>query len=279
MQQKNERLMTDGIPCDFSISSDKEKDKEGHEVENENIVDLDVLEIALNSSEDENREHFPEFNEEKAMASPQIEVGLLFPTVVVYRRALRMFSMEKGFELKFIKNNQDKVTVICIRNCGWRIHASFYRGTKAFQVKSICGTPHRCPWSYNSRSASAKRLCNNFHKELADDREWRLKGFRGQLEEGRGTGRGVSGRRVRRVARGKGAGRNVSNNPTGWGRGNSGSLNGRARGGSSNINGTGKSASGRATAKKRGFSTSGARGGRGRGRNCPNPGPYSTIGN
>ncbi|KAL3498461.1 hypothetical protein ACH5RR_041193 [Cinchona calisaya] len=152
--------------------------KEGHVVENENIVDHDVLEIALNSSDDENKESFPEFNEEKDIANPQIEVGLVFSTVEVYRRALRMFSIKKGFELKFIKNDPDKVIAICIRNCGWRIHASFYRGTKAFQVKSIRGTPHRCPWSYNNRSASAKWLCNNFHKELADDPEWRLKGFR-----------------------------------------------------------------------------------------------------
>ncbi|KAL3529236.1 hypothetical protein ACH5RR_008558 [Cinchona calisaya] len=159
-------------------ASSQNSRKEGHEVENENIVDLDVLEIALNSSEDENREHFPEFNEEKDMANPQIEVGRVFSTVEVYRRALRMFSIENGFELKFIKNNPDKVTAICIRNSRWRIHASFYHKTKAFQVKSIHGTPHWCPWSYNSRSPSAKWLCNNFHKELADDREWRLKGFR-----------------------------------------------------------------------------------------------------
>ncbi|KAL3535469.1 hypothetical protein ACH5RR_003930 [Cinchona calisaya] len=95
----------------------------------------------------------------------------------------------------------------------------------------------------------------------------------------RGTGRGASGRGARKVARGKGAGRGVSNNPSGWGRGNSSSLNGRDKSDSSSINGRGKSASTSATARERGFSTSGARRGRGRGRSGPNLGPYSGIGN
>ncbi|XP_071939373.1 uncharacterized protein [Coffea arabica] len=46
------------------------------------------------------------------------------------------------------------------------------------QVKSLKGTPHRCPWSYKNVSANSRWLAEHFKKELADDPDWKLKGFR-----------------------------------------------------------------------------------------------------
>ncbi|KAL3508263.1 hypothetical protein ACH5RR_027664 [Cinchona calisaya] len=112
------------------------------------------------------------------MMNPEIEIGLIFSTVHVYRKALRMYSILKGFELKFKKNDSNKVIAICRRKCGWKIYASYYRGTKAFQIKSIKGTPHRCPWSFKNMSANSRWLANNFSKELCDDPKWDLKGFK-----------------------------------------------------------------------------------------------------
>ncbi|XP_071925324.1 uncharacterized protein [Coffea arabica] len=62
--------------------------KEGKFVEHENIVDAEVLETAIQSSDDENREQFPEFNEERDMVDPKIVVGLIFPTTHVFRKAI-----------------------------------------------------------------------------------------------------------------------------------------------------------------------------------------------
>ncbi|KAL3503823.1 hypothetical protein ACH5RR_033664 [Cinchona calisaya] len=153
--------------------------RQGKIVENDNpIGDHDILEAAFNSSDDENREPFREFNEERDMMNPEIEIGLIFSTVHVYRKALRMYSILKGFELKFKKNDSNKVIAICHRKCGWKIYASYYRGTKAFQIKSIKGTPHRCPWSFKNMSANSRWLANNFSKELCDDPKWDLKGFK-----------------------------------------------------------------------------------------------------
>ncbi|KAL3522551.1 hypothetical protein ACH5RR_015385 [Cinchona calisaya] len=153
--------------------------RQGKIVENDNpIRDHDILEATFNSSDDENREPFREFNEERDMMNPKIEIGLIFSTVHVYRKALRMYSILKGFELKFKKNDSNKVSAICRRKCGWKIYASYYRGTKAFQIKSIKGTPHRCPWSFKNMSANSRWLANNFRKELCDDPKWDLKGFK-----------------------------------------------------------------------------------------------------
>ncbi|XP_071918009.1 uncharacterized protein [Coffea arabica] len=152
--------------------------KEGKFVEHENIVDAEVLETAIQSSDDENREQFPEFNEERDMVDPKIVVGLIFPTTHVFRKAIRMYSILKGFELKFQKNDSNKIIAICNRECGWRIYASYYRKTKAMQLKSLKGTPHRCPWSYKNVSANSRWLAEHFKKELADDPDWKLKGFR-----------------------------------------------------------------------------------------------------
>ncbi|KAL3531154.1 hypothetical protein ACH5RR_010476 [Cinchona calisaya] len=97
------------------------------------------------SSDDESGNDFPEFNEDTDMDNPNIIVGLVFHTGDVYRKVVRMYSIKKEFELKFKKNDHGKISAYCSREYGWKIYASYFRETKAIQVKSIYGTPHRCP--------------------------------------------------------------------------------------------------------------------------------------
>ncbi|KAL3529642.1 hypothetical protein ACH5RR_008964 [Cinchona calisaya] len=153
------------------------KKKYGKFAESEHVTDQEVLEEAIMSSDDESGNDFPKFNEDTDMDNPNIIVGLVFPTGDVYRKVVRMYSIKKGFELKFKKNDPGKISAYCSSECGWKIYASYFRGTKAIQVKSIYGTPHRCPWSYKNRSANANWLSNQFLHELHDDPNWELKGF------------------------------------------------------------------------------------------------------
>ncbi|KAL3508180.1 hypothetical protein ACH5RR_033562 [Cinchona calisaya] len=153
------------------------KKKYGKFSKSEHVTDQEVLEEAIMSSDDESGNDFPKFNEDTDMDNPNIIVGLVFPTGDVYRKAVRMYSIKKGFELKFKKNDPGKISAYCSRKCGWKIYASYFRGTKAIQVKSIYETPHRCSWSYKNRSANANWLSNQFLHELHDDPNWGLKGF------------------------------------------------------------------------------------------------------
>ena len=96
-------------------------------------------------------------------------VGRVFPSVAIYRKATRMYSILKGFELNFTGNDPDRVTAICARECRRKIYASYFRGEKYFQIKFIKGTPHTCPLSYKNKAANARWLSEIFVNEIAND--------------------------------------------------------------------------------------------------------------
>lgn len=70
------------------------------------------------------------------MERPELEVGMLFANVGVFRAALRKHAFQNGTKFTFLKNEGNRVTAICKNKCGWRIHASYFQDTIAFQIKS-----------------------------------------------------------------------------------------------------------------------------------------------
>ncbi|KAL3503527.1 hypothetical protein ACH5RR_037976 [Cinchona calisaya] len=81
------------------------------------VYDLEVLEEAHGSSDENDGLGFREFNKERDMQNPDIVVGLIFPNSTVHIAALRLFSIRNDFELKFIKNDPDKVIAKCLDAC------------------------------------------------------------------------------------------------------------------------------------------------------------------
>ena len=143
--------------------------EKGKIVERDNVSDDEILHVALNSSDDEQPTEFPDFNIEKDLEKAELEVGHIFTTVQDFRLALRQHSIVNGFELKPIKNDSDRVTAKCSKNCGWRIHASKCGDTSTFQIKTLKGVPHKCPRSYKNKSATARWLAQMFVRDIADD--------------------------------------------------------------------------------------------------------------
>ncbi|KAL3506930.1 hypothetical protein ACH5RR_032312 [Cinchona calisaya] len=103
--------------------------------EKEVVCDDVVLNAAFNSSDDKGGDEFPEFNVEREMEKPELVVGQLFSNVTEFREAIRQHSIINGFELVWIKNDNDRITITCSKNCGWRIHASNFRDSHTFQFR------------------------------------------------------------------------------------------------------------------------------------------------
>ncbi|XP_059626164.1 uncharacterized protein LOC132269126 [Cornus florida] len=53
-----------------------------------------------------------------------IELGIRFASAKDFRLALRDYVIRKKFDIKFKKNDGDKVSAVCSEGCGWRIYAS-----------------------------------------------------------------------------------------------------------------------------------------------------------
>ncbi|KAL3498355.1 hypothetical protein ACH5RR_041087 [Cinchona calisaya] len=151
--------------------------------EKEVVSDDEVLNQALNSSDGEVVDDFPEFNAEREIEKPDLVVGQLFNNVVEFRVALKQHAIVNGFEFKCTKNDNDRVTATCVKNCGWRIHASKFRGSLTFQIKTLDGIPHRCPWVYKNKSANSRWLAQKFIKQIANDPSIRVRNFKQTVKD------------------------------------------------------------------------------------------------
>jgi len=74
----------------------------------------------------------------------ELEVGLFFVDVDEFRRSLRDFVIQEGFEIKRIKNEKARVTAICVADgCCWCVHASPTPDGKTYNTKTYNPT-HSC---------------------------------------------------------------------------------------------------------------------------------------
>ncbi|XP_012849887.1 PREDICTED: uncharacterized protein LOC105969659 [Erythranthe guttata] len=112
------------------------------------------------------------------MKNSELAVGLVFANSFIFRKSLRQFSIVRGFELKFEKNERKGVTASCKNKCGWRIHASLQGKSTTFQVKTIKGEPHRCPRGFRNKSANSTYLAEQYLEHFLEDPSMSIKSFR-----------------------------------------------------------------------------------------------------
>ncbi|KAL3523040.1 hypothetical protein ACH5RR_015874 [Cinchona calisaya] len=150
--------------------------------EEEVVSDDEVLNQALNSSNDEVVDDFPEFNAERELEKPDLVVGQLFNNVAEFRVALKQHAIVNG-----LSSSVPKMIMIGslphVKNCGWRIHASKFRGSLTFQIKTLDGIPHRCPWSYKNKSANSRGLAQKFIRQIANDPSIRVRNFKQTVKD------------------------------------------------------------------------------------------------
>ncbi|KAG5540566.1 hypothetical protein RHGRI_020696 [Rhododendron griersonianum] len=140
-------------------------------------VEDDDLNTPMNSDE-EGKVEFPEFFEDRDMERPDLQKGMMFANATVFRAALRKHAIQNGTKFVFLKNEGDRVTVKCKNECGWRVHASFFQDTKAFQIKSLLNHPCQCPRVYKFGHANSAWLARTYMDRLVDDPHWKVSALR-----------------------------------------------------------------------------------------------------
>ena len=78
-----------------------------------------------------------DFEPEIDMANPSFKVGLQFAIAEMFRKAMRIYSINYGRELIFMNNDRNKIRVVCEEGCPFVIHASSISGSTYLQVKTI----------------------------------------------------------------------------------------------------------------------------------------------
>lgn len=107
---------------------------------------------------------------------------LIFSSMKVYRETLRQYLIDKGIQVKYVKNDKEKVIVICKKKCTWRIHRSKFSSSLSFPIKSIRGVPHKCPQVLKNSTSSTKWI-RNIWKNWLMIQIWAWMSLFGELEK------------------------------------------------------------------------------------------------
>ncbi|KAG5521600.1 hypothetical protein RHGRI_033980 [Rhododendron griersonianum] len=92
-------------------------------------------------------------------------VGQEFPLgVKEFRAVLAKYAIENGFMYRLVKNDQLRVTAVCVvEGCGWHVHAIINRTNGVFHIKK-CHNEHNCGSTY--RTNKHKRVSSRL---IADE--------------------------------------------------------------------------------------------------------------
>ena len=82
------------------------------------------------------------------------------------------WQVQQGYDLKFIRNENARITAACKRGWGFRIHASPMQGERTFQIKSL-QLVHNCGRSYDNHLVTSKYLSDKYLVKLRDNPDWK----------------------------------------------------------------------------------------------------------
>ncbi|XP_059635476.1 uncharacterized protein LOC132277656 [Cornus florida] len=101
-----------------------------------------------------------------------IELGNKFSSPEAFKVALRDDAIKGKYDIRFVKNEGNRVTATCSKNCGWRIHASFNSEDGSFQIKTF-NSKHTCSYNKLNSQASASYLATKYMDTIRDEPTWK----------------------------------------------------------------------------------------------------------
>ncbi|XP_059635755.1 uncharacterized protein LOC132277932 [Cornus florida] len=99
-----------------------------------------------------------------------------FGSPAKFRETVRDTAIIGKFDLSFVKNDGDRVTVVCKAKCRWRIHASEIGEDKSFQIKTFNDT-HNCTGVRHNSQLTYSYLAKHYTEKIMADLNCSLKGF------------------------------------------------------------------------------------------------------
>jgi hypothetical protein len=133
---------------------------------------------APDSDEETERYNFKAFMEED-MHDPKFQVGQIFQSVDMLRKAIREYSCKQRRNITLPKNEKTRVLAKCEQGCPWSLYASKDSRTKAIMIKTF-KNEHTCQKKWQVRAFTARYIGRHYVDELRANEKMTLKGL-GQL--------------------------------------------------------------------------------------------------
>uniref|UniRef100_A0A8R7QA95 Transposase MuDR plant domain-containing protein n=1 Tax=Triticum urartu TaxID=4572 RepID=A0A8R7QA95_TRIUA len=110
------------------------------------------------------------------MQAPNFTLGMPFSSVVELRRAIQNYIIQERVEIKYGKNDLQRVRAHCVDGCPWYLFAAPNSRTKKFVVKTYVGT-HTCSKEWDIKQFTAKFLAAYYIETFRADDKMTLSNF------------------------------------------------------------------------------------------------------
>jgi hypothetical protein len=105
------------------------------------------------------------FNMDHLNKDTEFDTGLNFKSLYEFKEAIREWSVLNNREIKYVKNDNDRVRIVCKKDCGFLVHCSRVGRKQTFKIKTWFGT-HNCPTVLNNISATSKWVAKSVLKKM-----------------------------------------------------------------------------------------------------------------
>ena len=162
---------------DYLDEEDKKADLDENEESDKSSVyaESDEERMAANST-DEDEIFFHVFNENVDMDKPVFELGMLFRTSAIFRKAVKNHAIFERRPVDNVKNYGRKVKYICQPPCGWKVYASPFNKTCSYQIRSLSKV-HTCMPTFKQKLLNSTWLAQHYEKEIRMNPGWPIKNF------------------------------------------------------------------------------------------------------
>ncbi|KAK7244700.1 hypothetical protein RIF29_39526 [Crotalaria pallida] len=135
---------------------------------NDNLEDgymTDELESGDSDSDGENKPKYPLFREEQMGKNFKFKLGMEFSSLNQFKDAILEHSVLIGKEVKFKKNDSNRVRVVCSQHCDYLVFCSRVGRAQTFRIKTLIPN-HTCGRVFDNKNAKtkwvAKKMVNKF---------------------------------------------------------------------------------------------------------------------
>jgi len=158
----SESLLAWELPLVSSLHSDYEGNGDNTGYESEKLDRYPISEDEDDDSWDQN----VEFNEKAEYGDVVLQLGMGFPSLQVFKEALKDFSIHLGRQFNFIKNDKVRCRAKCtVDTCPWEIYCAWNGKTGCFQIKSY-KDEHTCSREFWIKNANRKWVAKQLVPEL-----------------------------------------------------------------------------------------------------------------
>ncbi|XP_058781430.1 uncharacterized protein LOC131655613 [Vicia villosa] len=152
------------------VSVSKEKPCE----EDEYVSDeLESSDPDLSDSEKAKVQKFEKFKKEHLNRDFKFQWGMEFNSLDEFRYAIREWSVLNGRQITFVKNESDRVRVVCRATCGFLMLCSKVGHKRTFAIKTIVDK-HTCARVLDNKSANSRWVAKIVLKKMQTSQDVRI---------------------------------------------------------------------------------------------------------